>query len=242
MATLTNAGRIGFAKSLMASILAAPQSALIAVGTGQDWWGAEISDVSTPDIQDKIATTRIINRNKPILLRSTDGLTTFTPGDDYTISPSGSIFRAAGGAITSETPVLVSYTAQTPTPAATATELENEVGRCLVTGTSYVQLLAPNSVEQGDIALGTARYEITETPTRLILMRGRLNADEAAGDDIKEYGLFTGCEVSNSVADGAAFFPPTDIANPGEMLVADFFAPVPHDGTIGLDISVIVEI
>lgn len=104
----------------------------------------------------------------------------------------------------------------TPEPEPTnATALLDEVGRRTAT---QVQFVLPDAA--GEIELpGGNRYTPSVLPTKWAHVRVVFDYAEAAGETIREIGLFFGSEMVGGLPPGQRYFVPAEVASPGRLKV-----------------------
>lgn len=92
--------------------------------------------------------------------------------------------------------------------------LEDEVGRRLATQTQYV---VPD--DTGEIELPEGRYRVSPVPTRWAHVRVVFDYEDAAGEIIREVGIFYGTEIIDGLPEGQRYFLPEEIRKPGRLKV-----------------------
>jgi hypothetical protein len=102
-----------------------------------------------------------------------------------------------------------------PEPDSDDTELENELGRRVVTQASYVD---PD--EDGEIEFPDANFSISTSPTRRIYLRTSFLKTEEPAAVIREVGLFMGTQTLSE----DDYLEPGDITDPGRMVILYRFA------------------
>lgn len=97
-----------------------------------------------------------------------------------------------------------------PTDAAV---LVDEIGRRLVTAVGYV---VPDPV--GDIELPDgSRYAASATPSKWLHVRWTFDFADAAGEPVRELGVFIGGSVVPGLPAGQRYFTPAQVAEPGDL-------------------------
>lgn len=243
MSVLKTRGRADIAAAYKA-LAATANHFMVAFGAGESWWGSQQQVLLTLGGDD---TAQINAEHVPItvpVIRSADGVTLFQSGVDYLVSTAtGKIERIVSGAIAAGASLQVTYVANVPQPDLTTQVLVGEVGRVPVSSVLYIQPFE----EAGDPGAGFVmiegvKYALSAAPTRMLLFQAQLAATDGVGDPIREYALFSGCAVDPGLPPGQAYFAPADIVEAGVCVIQKHRSPVPHDGTVGLALSIILEI
>ena len=95
----------------------------------------------------------------------------------------------------------------------TASALVDEIGRRQVTAVQYV---APNVA--GEIELPDAsRYTTSATPTKWLHVRWIFDFADAAGEAVRELGIFVGGTVVAGLPAGQRYFTAAQVDNPGDL-------------------------
>ncbi|MDG3575972.1 hypothetical protein P7F60_06225 [Rhizobium sp. YJ-22] len=243
MSVLKTRGRADIAAAYKA-LAAIANHFMIAFGAGQNWWGSQQQVLLALDGDGK---AQINPTHVPVtapVIRSADGVTLYQVGTDYLISTAtGAIERVVSGAIAGGATLQVSYTARVPEPDLTTQVLVDEVGRVPVSSVQFILPFAEaNDAGAPFVVIEGAKYALSATPTRMLLFSAVLNATDGVGDPIREYALFSGCAVDAGLPPGQTYFEPADIVTSGACVIAKHRSPVPHDGTVGLAMSIILEI
>lgn len=95
----------------------------------------------------------------------------------------------------------------------TAAALADEIGRRQVTAVQYVQPDAAGEIELPD---GT-RYTVSATPTKWLHVRWTFDFADAAGEDVRELGIFVGGTVVDGLPPGQRYFTAAQVATPGDL-------------------------
>ena len=95
----------------------------------------------------------------------------------------------------------------------TAAALVDEIGRRQVTAVQYVQPDAAGEIELPD---GT-RYTVSATPTKWLHVRWTFDCADAAGEDVRELGIFVGGTVVDGLPPGQRYFTAAQVATPGDL-------------------------
>jgi hypothetical protein len=114
-----------------------------------------------------------------------------------------------------------------PSLDASATELENEIGRVCLHNSLFV---VPD--EEGGIILpDNKRYSASETPTRHLYMHFKFGFADGVGSTIRELGIFLGGTVKHTVPPGKSYLLPGDIQSPGILFMIEHPAPLIREGS-----------
>lgn len=247
MAVLKTAGRADIAAAYKA--LATAQRFMIAVGPGEEWWGtpqvvlhafAGDDGNGNPVIQLNPAHAPV----SAVTVRSADGQTLYAIGTDYVVDPAtGRITHVFGGNIAPDASAQVTYTAAVPQPDRTTGALVTETGRVAVGSIQYVMPFDEVGDEHASfVIVDSIKYALVEGPASSLLFTAHLAPGDGVGALIREYALFSRAVVDPDLPPGQSYFEPHQIVDPGVMVLSRFRAPVPHDGTVGLDLSIVIEI
>lgn len=242
MAVLKTAGRADIAAAYKALALV-PNNFMIGFGGGQSWWGGTQQVLLAFD-DDAIQLPAGHAPIADLAVRSSDGISLYTLGTDYLVDvATGRIDRVFGGNIGEDATVQLTYTAAVPQPELTGTALVAEAGRISV---SAIHHIVPFDEAEDPAAnfviVEGIKYALVAEPSRMLLFLGHLAASDGVGGPIREYGLFSRCSVDPDLPLGQTYFEPTDIVEAGTLIISKYRTPVPHDGTVGLDMSIILEI
>lgn len=107
----------------------------------------------------------------------------------------------------------------------TQTELFREIGRRIVDETYYVV-----GDDQGTLVTPSGRWRISENPTHQLYVSTRFDYTDGNGYTIREYGLFLNTVVDSNLPIGQRYFLPTDIEDPGELLMLENCVPLIRTG------------
>lgn len=102
-----------------------------------------------------------------------------------------------------------------------ATALTNEVGRKALWRSLYV---FPSA--EGEIILPEGRYSVSTTPTRHLYLQFLFDFADGVGSTIREFGVFVGTQLQNGLPPGQTYFVPTEVADPGTLLLIKHRAPI----------------
>lgn len=109
--------------------------------------------------------------------------------------------------------------APAPEPTA-ATALVDEVGRRRLTASQFVLPDVAGEIELPD----GSRYTASAEPTKWLLLRWTFDYADAAGETIRELGVFIGGTVIEGLPVGQRFFTPEQVATPGDLYTLERFA------------------
>lgn len=239
MSKLHTQGRSAIAQLLKDHISNNLNAALVAYGTGETWWHSQHVEQITFDVDGIANTAYPPQQTKPVIIKDLSG--GLLAGFD--VSAEGVITRQSGSTIPEEATVEVTYTAHRAEHHISDQTLFNEVGRCKVTNADFVAPLLPEDDQnQATIVYQGVKYKFITEVSRLVCVRARLEAGDAIGDDIAEHGLFINCVVNSGLPDAQTFFTPDQISDQGVLLISQTTSPIPHDGSIGLDTTIIFEL
>lgn len=242
MAVLKTGGRADIAAAYKA-LASIPHNFMVGFGPGVNWWGTQQSVLRAFAADDTII---IAEEHLPLTgvsLRRADGTEPYLLGVDYVADgTAGVITRNPAGQIAPEATVQISYTAPIPQPDLTSQTLVSETGRVSVGAVQYVTPFDEADEASSFVMVDGAKYALVAGPSRALLFTAHLSATDGVGDPIREYALFSRCAVDPALPPGQSFFEPSQITDPGTLIVSRFRSPVPHDGTVGLDMSIIIEI
>ncbi|WP_068087490.1 hypothetical protein [Polycladidibacter stylochi] len=242
MSVYTNSGRATIVEQVQKMIHGHPGSTMIAVGTGQHWWGR------------KLVETHVFSTQRQIQLahppHDLADVTLIVDGDDHPAHPQaydvrmdGRIMLSPNSAVADGAKVTVKYRAHVPPPPLAVSGLVNEVGRTRIAGLSYLEHIPQGQVPQGDfITVGGIHYQLVDHPTRMLLIRGKLEAGDAVGDDINEFALMTGCKIADDAPKDQIYYDADQVEITGTALAIERRLPVPRDGTLGTDFALILVI
>ena len=95
----------------------------------------------------------------------------------------------------------------------TATGLVDEIGRRLVTAVQYVKPDPAGEIELPD----ASRYTTSATPTKWLHVRWTFDFADAAGETVRELGIFVGGTVAAGLPPGQRYFTAAQVDNPGDL-------------------------
>jgi hypothetical protein len=110
----------------------------------------------------------------------------------------------------------------TPVPEpTTATALVDEIARRTVNSVGYV---TPDAA--GEIIMPSGdRFTASAQPTNILNLYTEFAFADAAGETVREYGLFIGSVATAGLPAGQRYFTPAQLANPGKLYALER---VPH--------------
>lgn len=115
---------------------------------------------------------------------------------------------------------LPAWDAETPPEPTTATGLVDEIGRRLITAVQYV---VPDAA--GEILLPDgSRYAAHAGVSKWVHARWTFDYGDAAGEQVRELGVFIGGEVQAGLPPGQRYFPAAQVVNPGDLYTLERFA------------------
>jgi hypothetical protein len=101
-----------------------------------------------------------------------------------------------------------------------ATALVNEIGRRTATQIGYA---VPD--EAGSIELVSGRYSIAPEPTQWVYVRFTFDFADAAGETIRELGIFTSTVLAAGLPAGQRYFTPAQVSSLGDLYALER---IPH--------------
>lgn len=96
------------------------------------------------------------------------------------------------------------------------TDIVDEIGRLVAT---RVQFASPDPV--GEVMLPEGNFSISGAPTKYLLLTFDFQYNNAIGQDIRDLGVFVGTTVKTSVPPETQYLVPSNIQDPGMLLVAE---------------------
>lgn len=243
MSVVKTSGRADLAAAYKA-LAAVPNNFMIGIGEGENWWGSQQQVLLELDEDGETAINPAHAPVSGVVVRSANAVTLYQAGVDYLVdTATGAISRVVSGSIPAEATLQVTYVPTVPQPDLTTQMLVAEVGRVPVTA---IHFIAPfdeaNDPEANYVIVEGAKYALMSEPARMLLFMAHLNAADGVGGPIREYALFSRCSVDPELPPGQVYFDAADIVDEGVMVISKHRTPVPHDGTVGLDVSVIYEL
>lgn len=107
----------------------------------------------------------------------------------------------------------------------TRTELFREIGRRIV---DDVQFVVGN--DEGELVTPTGRWNISEEPTNNLYITTEFDFSDGNGYTIREFGLFLNTVTGQELPAGQKYFLPTEIDDPGELLMLENSVPIIRTG------------
>jgi len=117
--------------------------------------------------------------------------------------------------------------AEPPTPPVDTTALLAEVGRRQAT---LVEYCTPDL--NGVISVTEGRFAVTTTPTPHLYFKFHFDFEDAVGQTIREAAIFLDTVLVTGVPPGQFYLTPSQVGNPGTLLIADRRAPIVREITI----------
>ena len=114
---------------------------------------------------------------------------------------------------------LPAWDADTPPEPTTATTLVDEIGRRLITAVQYVVPHPDGEIELPD---GT-RYTASAQPSKWVHARWTFDYADAAGETVRELGVFIGGTVQAGLPAGQRYFTAAQVVTPGELYTLERF-------------------
>lgn len=207
MALLTRSGRTAMAASLK------NQSIYLAWGRGDPAW--ESSFTLTLPTNDSIQLPHAPVKN--VTFTDTTGILL---GNVYHVdSNSGLLSRLEGASLPEN--INISYTTATASESLSSTGLLDEIGRRVIDEVSFCQ-----ADPDGFVVTPTGRFSKTDTPTNQLYFHCTFDFEDASDQTIRELGLFIGTEISDTCPPGQRYFLPSDLKDPGILLVLENTVPL----------------
>ena len=218
MAILTASGRAALAAAIK------QQTLHLALGEGDPLWDTTKA-ISTPFAQlpDSAGVIELgFTHLADIRVTSLDDQTEYALDIDYSANArEGVIRRLPGSAIPEQGDVTVHFKVEHPPESIGQTALLREVGRRVVDEVHFVTADA-----QGEIVVPTGRYRLSADPTNHLFIRVRFDFEDAATSVVREQGLFVATQTDPALPIGQKFFIPTQITDPGILLVLQNSVPI----------------
>ena len=101
------------------------------------------------------------------------------------------------------------------------TDLIREVGRRVVD-----EVLFCVGDENGELITPTGRFTASENPTNNLYIKTKYDFTDAAEYTIRELGLFVGTVTNGELPAGQKYFLPTDLIDPGILLLLEHSVPL----------------
>lgn len=109
-----------------------------------------------------------------------------------------------------------------------ASTLVDEVGRRMATFVGYVQ---PDHAGEIELPSGS-KYTVVAGPTRWLYVRTVFNFEDAAGETIRELGIFFGGQPMAGLPPGQRYFTPAQVAQPGRLYTLERVPAFPRNGAV----------
>ena len=214
MAILTTSGRAALAAAIKA------QTLHLALGEGDPLWDTTKA-ISTPFDEAGVIALGFTHL-ADIRVTSLDDQTEYLLDGDYSANArEGVIRRLPVSTIPEGGDVTVHFKIAHPPETIGQTALLREVGRRVVDEVHFV-----TADPEGEIVVPTGRYRLSVEPTNHLFIRGRFDFEDAATSVVREQGLFVGCATDTALPIGQKFFVPSQISDPGILLVLQHSVPI----------------
>lgn len=206
MALLTKSGRIALAASLK------NQALHLAWGSGSPPWETN-SSLSFNDNTFTLPNAPV----KDVVLTDESGQD-ITSGYDIDLM-TGNVSRRDASLPSQK--VNVTYTSATPSEDIQSDALIHEIGRRVIDEVSFCE---PDP--EGFTVTPTGRFSKTDTPTNQLYFHCTFEFEDAADQTIRELGIFIGTKTKGTCPPGQRYFLPTDLEDPGILLVIENTVPI----------------
>lgn len=214
MAILTASGRAALAAAIK------EQTLHLALGEGDPVW--DTPKELNVSFDEAGAIELGLSPISAVAVRSPDGQTRYTLDADYSVNArEGVIRRLPASRIPEGGTVALQFKIDHPPEPIGQTALLREVGR---RGVDEVHFVAADP--SGEIVVPTGRYTLSAMPTNHLFIRVRFDFEDAATSTVREQGLFVGTTVEPSRPIGQKFFLPSEITDPGILLVLQNSVPI----------------
>lgn len=114
---------------------------------------------------------------------------------------------------------LPAWDAETPPEPTTATALVDEIGRRLITSVQYVVPHAEGEIELPD----GSRYTASAQPSKWVHARWTFDYADAAGEVVRELGVFIGGQMVAGLPPGQRYFTAAQVVDPGDLYTMERF-------------------
>ena len=111
---------------------------------------------------------------------------------------------------------LESWDGALPPEMRTATQLNTEIGRRVITLAEYCSPSPDGAI----VTLG-GRFRASDTPTANLHLQVTFDFDDGLGETIRELGVFIGTETIPNLPLGQTYFKPLDVISKGTLLTID---------------------
>ncbi len=214
MAILTTSGRAALAAAIKA------QTLHLALGEGDPLWDTTKA-ISTPFDEAGVIALGFTHL-ADIRVTSLDDQTEYLLDVDYSAhARDGVIRRLPDSTIPEGGDVTVHFKIEHPPESIGQTALLREVGRRVVDEVHFV-----TADPEGEIVVPTGRYRLSVDPTNHLFLRVRFDFEDAATSVVREQGLFVGCATDPALPIGQQFFVPSQVTDPGILLVLQHSVPI----------------
>jgi len=119
----------------------------------------------------------------------------------------------------------------------TATALVAESGRRRASLIQFVQ-----SDPAGSIIVPQGSFSVSSVPTSTLYVRCNFANTDAVGQAIREGGVFIGTTLQPSVPVGQDYFAPSDLLDPGVMLLLERFAKITRTADFSVSLEFVMTL
>jgi hypothetical protein len=217
---------------------------MLAWGTGQAWWDTNRAENYTFQtsgaLQNKVQLPYTNVSGVLVTTTNYDGTgvgTTYTAGTDYTVDlNTGTVTRVVAGSIPNGGAVKVSYKANRPAEDVTRHALFAEVGRHKLTSSQFV---TPDA--NGTIIVTNGKFSPSVAPTNYLYLQFVFDFTDGSGFTIRELAVFMDTVVDPALPPGQLYYVPSNILDPGILLLLQNQAPLERAVATRQTIAVVVD-
>lgn len=119
----------------------------------------------------------------------------------------------------------------------TATALVAEIGRRRAV---VIDFVTPDPA--GAIVVPQGAFSVSPTPTASLYVRSNFTNTDAVGQSIREAGVFIGTTLKDSVPVGQDYFLPSDLLNPGVLLLLEHFAKITRTDDFSVSLEFVMTL
>lgn len=188
----------------------------VGLGHGSpDWDAAFTQNGSSFDGDDEIVLTK--PNPVSVVVKNVAESVTYNLGTDYQVSKAtATITRLSGGTIPPLGAVHISYTSERPAILATQTALVDPFGYRKMKAVDFV---TPDVA--GAIVMPPGKFSISVPRTRFLYIDTELDLGDGAGEQVKEFAVFTNVTLDGGVLPGQMWFTPAEVTSVGDMVFAE---------------------